>query len=186
MMKQANGQCNQLARASVRLAFHDAGAWDKNQVSGGADGSFILNNVEIAQSVNNGLQNVTATAQALLAKYRVFGVSAADLVQFMGVIGIVTCPGGPRMRWFVGRPDNSAPNNFTLLPDVNAPAEDLITLFENKNIASDLLVGLVGAHTSGNQFFFNTAKSGSSFDPTPGIWDASTFYSFVLNGGTAP
>src|SRR4051812_10849 len=83
MFKNSDGTCNDLARASVRLGFHDAAAWSKTSGSGGADGSLILSPIEINRSENNGMQAVRLKAMGLLAKYTMWGVGAADLAQFM-------------------------------------------------------------------------------------------------------
>src|SRR5687768_16545693 len=43
LFRTSNGQCNDDARAAIRLIFHDCGTWDKSQgLSGGCDGSLVL------------------------------------------------------------------------------------------------------------------------------------------------
>ena len=62
--------------------------------SGGADGSLLLSDAEIARSTNDPLQGFR---NFLLGKYNFYknqGVSAADFVQAAGNIGVVSC-GGP-------------------------------------------------------------------------------------------
>lgn len=88
-----------MARAAVRLGFHDAGAWSQSTGPGGADGSLLLNSDEIARSENNGLQDIRTYGLSLLTKYSHFGVGAADLVQFMHNIAVVVCPLGPRQLY---------------------------------------------------------------------------------------
>lgn len=93
-----------MARAAVRLGFHDAGTWseglaDAGSDFGGADGSFILFN-EVTRSENRGLEGIDAYARKLLRKYP---VGVADLIQYMAIHATVTCPLGPRIRMFVGR-----------------------------------------------------------------------------------
>jgi hypothetical protein len=55
--KGDSGRCNQFARASVRLAFHDAGTWQKGNAVGGADGSMILTD-ELSRPINQGLSEI--------------------------------------------------------------------------------------------------------------------------------
>lgn len=98
----------------------------------------------------------------------------------MAKVAVVTCPLGPRIRFFTGRATGTA-SPEGLLPDVNANAPSLIKLFQDKTIDVEGLVALVGAHTASNQFFVNKAKSGFPQDTTPGIWDVS-FYTEVLKG----
>lgn len=174
--------CTQLARAAVRQGFHDAGAWSLSTAGqgGGADGSLILSGVELLRPENRGLQPIADETSALVEKY---GVGMADLIQFMAVHATVSCPLGPRFRAFVGRPDSSKPAVDGLLPDVNADADSLIALFQDKTIIPEDLVALVGAHTTSNQFFVDTTKSGFSQDSTPGVWD-TVFYAQTLQAST--
>lgn len=85
------------------------------------------------------------------------------------------CPLGPRIRSFVGRKDNAKAGPTGLLPDVNDSADKLIKLFQAKTIDAHDLVALVGAHTTSQQHFVNTARDGDPQDSTPGVWDVA-FY----------
>jgi hypothetical protein len=101
----ADGLCTDMARAAVRLGFHDAGTWSSTlaangQDFGGADGSFVLYG-EIDRSENNGLQDMNQFAIDLWSQY---DVGMADLIQFMSNHAAVTCPLGPRTRTYIGRP----------------------------------------------------------------------------------
>ncbi|MBE7181448.1 MAG: hypothetical protein INR71_09615 [Terriglobus roseus] len=58
----ASGRCNGMARAAVRMGFHDAGSWDKYQTHGGADGSLILAG-EISRAENNDHRNTGGNIQ---------------------------------------------------------------------------------------------------------------------------
>lgn len=99
-----SGRCNDMARAAIRLGFHDAGSWSQSlaaagQDFGGADGSFVLFN-EIVRTENRGLEAINVFAALYQKKY---GVGMADLIQYMANHAVVTCPLGPRVRSFVGR-----------------------------------------------------------------------------------
>lgn len=80
MFSNSDGTCNDLARAAVRMGFHDAGAWSVTSGNGGADGSIVLSPDEINRSENNGLQQIRSDALAILSQYSSFNVGAADLV----------------------------------------------------------------------------------------------------------
>jgi hypothetical protein len=176
----ADGQCNDFARASIRLGFHDAGAWSKTSGSGGADGSLVLSVDEITRSENNGMQTIRIEALKILAKYASFGVGGADLVQFMHNIATVVCPLGPRQITFVGRNDALTSNPPGLLPDTHASAPSLIQLFADKTFTVIDLIALIGAHTTAKQRFVDTSKAGQPLDSTPGVWDVA-FYGETLN-----
>lgn len=100
---------------------------------------------------------------------------------FAGNHAIVTCPGGPVVKTFVGRKDSKTPAPDGLLPDVNAPAADLFQLFQAKGFNAVDLAALLGAHSTSNQFNFNTtaAAVGKPQDSTPGVWDVK-YYSETL------
>ena len=92
--------CQQPTRFAIRFAFHDAGAYSSKTpfyapAAGGADGSLLLNDAEIARTSQQPMQNYR---NFLLGKYNTYksrGVTAADLVQFAGSLAIASCPGGP-------------------------------------------------------------------------------------------
>jgi hypothetical protein len=102
--KESDGQCNDMARAAIRLGFHDAGTWSKTlaengQDFGGADGSFVLFG-ENTRGENAGLDDIYNFAIDLWSSYP---VGMADLIQFMSNHAAVSCPLGPRTRTYVGR-----------------------------------------------------------------------------------
>lgn len=86
------------------------------------------------------------------------------------------------MKTFVGRTDSTTPAPNGLLPDVNAPAADLFKLFQDKGFDERDLAALLGAHSTSNQFNFDTSpgKQGLPQDSTPGVWDVK-YYSETLN-----
>ena len=182
-----DGTCNDLARASVRMGFHDAGTWSKNlaaqgQDFGGADGSLILASSEVGRPENKGLEVIVAKTREWADKFK---VGTADMVQFMAIHAVVTCPLGPRLRMFVGRQDSSRACPNGLLPGVTQPADDLIALFEDKTIGPHDLAALLGAHSTSRQFFVNASHAGESQDDTPGVWDVR-FYGITLQDVVPP
>lgn len=177
------GRCNSLARASIRIGFHDAAGWSKSTGGGGADGSLVLSGTELARPENRGLEEVAAFIAEMYAQYRPFGVSCADLIQMAGTVATVTCPLGPRIRSFVGRRDSAVPAPPGLLPDVHSDADTLIALFEDKTISARGLTALIGAHSTSQQRYVDPARAGDPQDSSPGVWDTA-FYLQTL--GPAP
>lgn len=168
--------CNDDARAAIRAAFHDCGAWNTT-TPGGCDGSLILTDEATARSENNGLQDISAKLLNLTQKYQAIdsSVTAADMIQFASSVAITACPLGPVVPTYVGRNDSAVAAVEGLLPDVHAPSADLITLFAQKGITAAELIALVGAHSTSRQFFVDTTQAGASQDDTPGEWDVD-FY----------
>lgn len=179
-------RCNNLARASVRLGFHDAGAWSKSTgPHGGADGSIVLARECEDRTDNNGLQAVCAQMRAWHQQWKPYGVSMADLIQMAANVATVVCPNGPRVRTFVGRIDNPNPAPTGLLPDVNDSVDKLLALFADKTITPNQLVALVGAHSTSQQRFVDQSRAGDPQDRTPGLWDLN-FYPETRNASSPP
>lgn len=118
----------------------------------------------------------------LFGKYKNYGITVADLVQFSAQVAVVVCPLGPRSRTFIGRLDSSSACPDGLLPPADGSAAYNIELFRNKTIEPHGLTALIGAHTTSQQFFVDVDRAGDPQDSTPGIWDV-LFYSQVLDGG---
>jgi len=181
------GRCTDAARASIRLAFHDAGTFSEaleaaGQPNGGADGSMLVDSTEVLRHENNGLQTIVGLLKPLPAQ---FGVSPGDLLHLAGVLGVLACPGGPVVNHFIGRaaPKNLAPQG--LLPDPNSPVQVLTDRFADMGFSIRELMALIGAHTTGKQRFVNPAVANASFDSTVNIWDVR-FYSETQSSATAP
>lgn len=180
-------RCNDLARAAIRLGFHDAGTWSSSlaaigQDFGGADGSIILSGTEMNRPENNGLQ---AIAAQITKWQKQFNVPMSDLIQFAHNHAVVTCPLGPRIRFFAGRKDSSKPAPDGLLPSATSSADTLINLFQDKTITPHELAALVGAHSTSRQFNFDKTKVGAPQDSTPGVWDVR-FYNQTLETKGVP
>jgi len=137
---------------------------------------------EVLRSENSGLANIVSLLKPMPAK---FGVSAGDIVQMAGVLGVLACPGGPLIRAFIGRGPalNIAPQN--LLPNPNSPVPTLLARFADMGFTSRALMALIGAHSTGKQRFQNTALANDSFDSTVNIWDVR-FYSETASATTLP
>ncbi|KAL1902398.1 hypothetical protein Sste5346_001378 [Sporothrix stenoceras] len=182
----ATGGCSKLARSAIRLGFHDAAAWDTGAGygGGGADGSIVLSPIELARPVNIGLQAIANQTMVWYERYHQYGASMADLIQLAAMTAVVACPGGPRMRFYVGRVDNTnaAPDN--MLPDPASGADTIAALFAAKTFSAGGLAALIGAHTVSQQFTTAPAQAGEGQDPTPGVWD-NAYYNTTL-AATAP
>ncbi|KAJ7141783.1 heme peroxidase [Mycena crocata] len=185
-----HGRCGDAARASVRLAFHDAGTFSQalkntrfpngtSVPNGGADGSMLVDRNEVLRDENNGLQGIVSALAPLPAKYN---VSPGDVLHLAGVLGVLACPGGPVIATYVGRkpPTNIAPDG--LLPSATSPVQVLLDRFSDMGINKKELIALLGAHSTAKQRFQSPPTS--AMDSTVEIWDVR-FYSETA-AATAP
>jgi hypothetical protein len=172
----SNGQCNELARGAIRQGYSDAATWsqvlaDSGSDYGGADGSLIIFS-EYKRPENLGLE---AIANFTLDVWGEFNVGIADLVQYMALHALVTCPQGPRVRAFVGRKDAEQQSLGNLLPDKYDDADTIIGMFMNKTIPPHDLAALLGAHSTAMMYNDTVAGESLSRDTTPGIMVRSKY-----------
>ncbi|KAI7784334.1 ligninase h2 precursor [Diaporthe eres] len=167
--------CTAAARGAIRLGFHDAAAWQSSLSSGGADGSVVLNADELARIENRGLQDIAKQTQTWFDQYKQYNITMADLIQMNAIAATAACPGGPRIKAYVGRVDNNALPPAGLIPSPFADAQTNIALFEAKTFTAADLVALIGAHTVSQQNFVDPAQAGKSQDTTDTVWD-NTYY----------
>ncbi|KAG4434565.1 hypothetical protein IFR05_009951 [Cadophora sp. M221] len=164
-------QCNDDARAAIREAFHDCGAWETALgATGGCDGSLILStgNDELLRGENNGLQDISAKLWTLQKKWVAVDPS------------VTVADSGPQIKTFVGRRDSTSPATKNLLPDVFGAADDLYALFQRKGFTASELAALLGAHSTSKQFHIPKAPVNASQDSTPGKWDVQ-YYAETLS-----
>ena len=64
-------------------------------------------------AANAGVSDAVDLLKPLLQS---FNVSAGDLIQFAGAVGVTNCPGAPSLPVFVGRPDATQPAPDNLVP----------------------------------------------------------------------
>ncbi|KAF6802935.1 versatile peroxidase VPL1 [Colletotrichum sojae] len=186
----AGNQCNDLARAAIRAIFHDCGSWDTSQgFSGGCDGSLVLGvnpDIELNRAENRGLQAVAKVFKDLAAKHN---VPVADVIVFAGNAAIFLCPGGPKVRTYIGRTDTTNSAKPGGLPDVFDTAQNLFSLFQAKGYGAEDLAALLGAHSTSTQNFVDESRKNASQDSTPGQWDVSYYketYDFATKKTAAP
>lgn len=177
--------CTALARGAIRLGFHDAAAWNSSLPTGGADGSLVLNAQEAARSDNRGLEEIIAQTRTWYDQYKGTGISMADLIQVSAITAVAACPGGPRIKTFLGRKDSTNLPPEGLLPSATADAQTNIALFEAKTFSAADLVALVGAHTVSTQSTVDPSKPDASQDTTPATWD-TLYYGQTADPSTPP
>ena len=140
--------------------------------SGGADGSLLLSDAEIARSTNDPLQGYRSFLLGKYNGYKNQGVSAADFVQAAGNIAVASC-GGPVVQTVrykncrflvpstddsvqvIGRKDASDAAPDGTLPQAFGKGSDhstLVQLWADKGFSQRELAALMGAHTVSRAF----------------------------------
>ncbi|KAF2451596.1 class II peroxidase [Karstenula rhodostoma CBS 690.94] len=170
--------CSGVARAAIRLAFHDC-------FPGSCDGSMI--NADECWDREENAQ-MARICSILGEKADEYGVGTADIIQFAAgmsvldflfrsiadriepAIGLASCSGGPVTSFYSGRQDSFDATPLGMMPNATTDAITMIDLFSSRNFSKTELVALTGAHTIARQL------DGTGMDNTAGEWDNS-FYS---------
>ncbi|KAI0890251.1 class II peroxidase [Annulohypoxylon maeteangense] len=164
----SSGNCNDDARAAIRLAFHDC-------FPGACDGSVILADECTDRGENTQMIGICSTLGTMASN---FTVGTADLIQFAAAFGIASCPGLPSIAVKVGRTDSSTANAAGQMPGANDNATSIVAAFAAKGFTSTELVALVGAHSAAKDL------NGNGLDST--IDDLDTNFYTETAAGTAP
>lgn len=129
----------------LRLAWHDAGTYDKTTKTGGPNGS-IRNEEEYSHGANNGLKIALEFCEEVKAKHP--KVTYADLYQLAGVVA-VEVTGGPSIDFAPGRKDSKVSTREGRLPDAKQGAPHLRDIFYRMGLSDKDIAALSGAHTLG-------------------------------------
>jgi L-ascorbate peroxidase len=135
------------APAHLRLAFHDAGTYDRATGTGGAHGAVHLPE-EIRRAGNTGWGQ-TCMELIAEAKDAYPMLSWADLVALGGAAAVQKC-GGPVIEIGLGRSDTTELSPPNRLPGGYEGADMLKRMFARMGLEPRDLVALSGAHTLGH------------------------------------
>lgn len=160
----------------VRLAWHDAGTYDKVSKTGGPNGT-IRFWPELLHGANKGLQFVIPLIIPIKAEFP--QVSYADLIQASSTSAIEFA-GGPAIPFRFGRKD--APESECTpdgrLPDATKGIPHLREVFNRMGLGDVEIVALSGAHTLGKAYRENSGFEGS-WTKNPTTFDNSYFVELV-------
>ena len=170
-----------IAALWIRAAFHDAGTWNAETRTGGADASLtqFLNVPE-----NAGFGNSLAPRFHQNSDF-----SKADSIALAAQVSVTHC-GGPSMKFRTGRQDAQIPTSpHGLIPNGTMTLNAVRPMFARMGWTNEDIVALVtGSHSMGGVHGENspdvTNKSFIPFDDTAGIFDNHVF-KFTLRGNCA-
>lgn len=129
----------------LRLAWHDAGTYDKATKTGGPNGSIRFEE-EYTHGSNAGLKIAIDLLEPIKAKHP--KITYADLYQLAGVVA-VEVTGGPTIDFVPGRRDSSACPREGRLPDAKKGSQHLRDVFYRMGLTDKDIVALSGGHTLG-------------------------------------
>jgi catalase (peroxidase I) len=133
----------------IRLAWHEAGTWDKHRKDGSPNSASMRFKPECQYGANAGLDK----ARDLLEQVKKSnpGVSYADIWSLAAVVAVAEM-GGPSIPWRWGRvdaKDGSVCPPDGRLPDASKTQDHVREVFNRMGFDDKEIVALLGAHTVG-------------------------------------
>ncbi|KAJ6463150.1 manganese peroxidase [Mycena vitilis] len=188
---QANifqNECGEDTHESLRLTFHDAIAISQSMgpsVGGGADGSMLLfPTIEPNFAANNGIDDSVNNLLPILARHP---VSAGDLVQFAGAVGLSNCPGAPQLEFMAGRPNKTIAAIDGLIPEPQDDVTKILARFADAGgFSPKEVVALLASHTVARADKVDATIDAAPFDSTPFTFDTQVFLEVLLKGTGFP
>ncbi|PAV18407.1 manganese peroxidase 2 [Pyrrhoderma noxium] len=144
-----DNQCGEEAHENLRLTFHDAiGFSASGKLKGtGADGSImIFRDTELLDGANNGIDDSIDNITPFLSSGK-FNVTAGDLIQFAGAVGVSNCPGAPRLEFLAGRPNATFPTDVGAVPLPEDPVEKIKARMTDAGLTLQDIVNLLASHS---------------------------------------
>ncbi|EJD00764.1 manganese peroxidase 2 [Fomitiporia mediterranea MF3/22] len=180
------GQCGEDVHESLRLTFHDAvGFSGSGQFKGtGADGSIILfNDTELQDPANAGIDDSVDALAPFLMRH---DVTAGDLIQFAGALGITNCPGAPQLEFLAGRPNATFPAQQGTVPLPQSPVDTILERMEDAGFSDAETIHLLVSHTIARSDTLVPGHEAVPFDSTPFTFDPQIFLEVLLKGVGVP
>jgi len=181
-----DNECGDAAHGALRLVFHDAIGIDPGVGGGGADGSIItFNATELAFPANDGLDDVLDTLGPFISKYADV-LSPGDFVQFAGALSLSVCPGAPRVKFSLGRPQPKAASPPNLVPEPFDSVTSILARFGSVGFSPQEVVALLSSHSVAGADTVDPNLQGVPFDSTPSVFDTNIFIEVLLKGFNLP
>ncbi|KAG6898133.1 vacuolar protein sorting-associated protein 1 [Termitomyces sp. T32_za158] len=131
---------------------------------GGADGSIIIfNDTEVNYHANKGINKIVNKQKPYIARHT---LTPGDFVQFAGAVGLSNCPGSPQLKFFLGRPNATAPAPDLMVPEPSDTVTSILSRMADAGFTPRELVALLASHS---------VAAADLVDPT-----ASVLYKFPI------
>ncbi|KAG6862344.1 hypothetical protein C0995_016042 [Termitomyces sp. Mi166 len=151
---------------------------------GGADGSIVIfNDTELSYHANNGLGGIINKQKPFIAKHT---LTAGDFVQFAGAVGVSNCPGTPQLKFFLGRPNATAPSPDLMVPEPFDTVTSILSRMGDAGFSPKELVALLASHSVAAADHVDPTIPGTPLDSTPSAFDTQFFIEVQLRGTLFP
>ena len=150
----------------------------------GADGSMILfDDIEPNYPANDGTSDSFNGLKPFLQRYN---VSAGDLIQFAGAVGVSNCPGAPRLQFLAGRPNATFPADEGTVPEPQDSVNQILDRMADAGFSPTELIQLLASHSVGRADHVDPVMQDVPFDITPFVFDSQFYLDVMLKGTGYP
>lgn len=113
-------------------------------------------------------------------------MTAGDLIQFAGALGITNCPGAPQLEFLAGRPNATFPADNGTVPFPQDTVDTILARMEDGGISDLETIHLLASHTIARSDTLVDGHEAVPFDTTPFTFDPQIFLEVLLKGVDVP
>ncbi|KAF8964560.1 fungal versatile peroxidase from pleurotus Eryngii [Flammula alnicola] len=172
-----DNECGDSAHGALRLIFHDA--------IGISPTAGHVHSFHLTFAANDGLDDVLDDVGPFLLKYA-HVLSPGDFIQFAGALSLANCPGAPRVKFALGRPQPKAASPDLLVPEPFDDVTKILERFASVGFSPQEVISLLSSHSIAGADTVDPTLEGVPFDSTPSTFDTNIFIEVLLKGFLFP
>jgi len=143
----------------------------------------IFSEIETNFAANAGIDDSVDALSPFLQRHL---VTAGDLIQFAGAVGVSNCPGAPRLQFLAGRPNATFPADDGTVPLPQSDVTTILDRMEDAGFTPAELIHLLASHTVARSDTLVAGHQAVPFDSTPFTFDTQVFLEVLLKGVGVP
>ena len=143
----------------------------------------IFSDIEVNFPANLGIDDSVDSLSPFLQRHK---VTAGDLIQFTGAVGVSNCPGAPRLEFLAGRPNATFPADIGTVPEPQDPVDMIFERMADAGFTPAELIHLLASHTVARADHVDPTIQAVPFDSTPFTFDTQIFLEVLLKGTGFP
>lgn len=162
---------------------HDALRLRGDQVWWVGSNPKFSSSLTVSLGANAGIDDSVNFLKPYLSKYP---VTAGDLIQFAGAVGVSNCPGAPRLEFYAGRPNAEYYADDGLIPEAQDSVDKILARMADAGFTPQELVHLLASHTVARADHVDPTLQHVPFDSTPFTFDTQVYLEVLLKGTGYP
>jgi hypothetical protein len=139
----------------------------------------LFEDPEVTFHANNGIDDSVQTLKPFLMNHT---VTAGDLIQFAGAVGLSNCPGAPRLQFLAGRPDATFAADDGTVPEPSDTVDSILERMGDAGFTPEEVIHLLASHSVARADHVDPNLQALPFDTTPFTFDTQVFLEVLLKG----